>query len=59
MAEASGSGPTHTQKAILAEFNSKRQRLSDFVRKIEELNAEVAEHDMVIKTLEPMEPTRK
>jgi chaperonin cofactor prefoldin len=59
MAEASGSGPTPSQKQVLAEFNSKRQRLSDFVRKIEELNAEVAEHDIVIKTLEPMEPTRK
>ncbi|KAF5826320.1 Prefoldin subunit-domain-containing protein [Dunaliella salina] len=46
-------------RAIIAEFNQRRQRLADTARKLEELVNEVQEHEMVVRTLEPMDKSRK
>lgn len=46
-------------KAVIAEFNRLRQRYQDTYSKIEELSNEVAEHEMVLKTLQPMSADRK
>ncbi|KAL6759923.1 KE2 family protein [Haematococcus lacustris] len=48
-----------SEREIIAEFNSRRQRLVDLVRKIEELSGEVNDHDTVIKALTPMESGRR
>mmetsp|Transcript_36980 Transcript_36980/g.82204 ORF Transcript_36980/g.82204 Transcript_36980/m.82204 type:complete len:137 (+) Transcript_36980:252-662(+) len=47
------------EREIVNEFQAKRQRLSETWNKITEFSAEVAEHDMVLKALEPMEGTRR
>ncbi|KAJ9516518.1 hypothetical protein QJQ45_011135 [Haematococcus lacustris] len=48
-----------SEREIIAEFNSRRQRLVDIFRKIEELSGEVNDHDTVIKALTPMESGRR
>jgi prefoldin subunit 2 len=48
-----------TEKGVLDEFQNRRQRLSEIHSKMTELSAEIAEHDVVMKTLEPMDAKRK
>ena len=47
------------EKAIITEYQQRKQRLEDLVRKGQEISAEIAEHDVVLKTLEPMDAGRK
>jgi hypothetical protein len=47
------------EKAIIGEYQSRKQRLEDTLRKGQEISAEIAEHDVVLKTLEPMDAGRK
>lgn len=52
--------PLHgTEKAVLDEFSGRRTRLNDTYNKITELSAEIAEHELVLKTLAPMDAKRK
>jgi len=47
--------PLHgTEKAVLDEFSARRTRLNDTHNKITELSADIAEHDLVLKTLAGM-----
>ena len=46
-------------KAVVNEFNGRRQRLAETVRKVEELVLEEQEHEVVAKTLEPMDRGRR
>ena len=57
---SSASAPLHgTEKAVLDEFSGRRSALNNTHNKITELSAEIAEHEVVLKTLEPMDPKRK
>lgn len=47
------------EKAIIQEYQGRKQRLEDTIRKGQEISAEIAEHDVVLKTLEPMDAGRK
>ena len=47
------------EKAIIQEYQGRKQRLEDTMRKGQEISAEIAEHDAVLKTLEPMDAGRK
>lgn len=47
------------EKAIINEYQQRKQRLDDILRKGQEISAEIAEHDVVLKTLEPMDAGRK
>uniref|UniRef100_A0A7R9YQY9 Prefoldin subunit 2 n=1 Tax=Chlamydomonas euryale TaxID=1486919 RepID=A0A7R9YQY9_9CHLO len=47
------------EQVIVNEFQERRQALSEMASKINELRAEVAEHEMVLSALQPMDPTRK
>ena len=52
--------PLHgTEKAVLDEFSARRTRLNDTYNKITELSAEIAEHELVLKTIAPMDAKRK
>lgn len=48
-----------SEQDIVREFNARRQRLNEMFTKINELTAEVAEHEMVIAALQPMDKARK
>ena len=48
-----------TEKEIVGEYQRRRERLNEIWNKVSELEAEVAEHDLVCKTLEPMDANRK
>lgn len=54
---ASSKGPTEQQ--IVAEFKNKQGRLQSIAGKLQELRLEVTQHEMVIKTLQPMDAGRK
>ena len=47
------------ERAIIQEYQGRKQRLEDTMRKGQEISAEIAEHDAVLKTLEPMDAGRK
>lgn len=62
MAEASGSGSSGRQPSeqeVLRGFQDRRTRLNSTWSKITELAAESAEHELVVKALEPMDTNRK
>jgi prefoldin subunit 2 len=54
----SESEPQNEQE-IIQKFNRLRQEVSSIMGKLNDLEADTAERDTVIKTLEPMEPSRK
>lgn len=52
--------PLHgTEKQVLDEFSARRTRLNDTHNKITELSADIAEHDLVLKTLLGMSDPEK
>lgn len=57
-AMASSSEPKNEQE-IIARFQEMRQQVAETISKIADLEAEAAEHELVIKTLRPMETDRK
>ena len=64
MAEAgsSSSGAPREPKSsdeVLQMFNQMRQEIEQLSGKINELDNETQEHDLVLKALEPMDPSRK
>mmetsp|Transcript_22648 Transcript_22648/g.62867 ORF Transcript_22648/g.62867 Transcript_22648/m.62867 type:complete len:144 (+) Transcript_22648:215-646(+) len=61
MAEASGSGGPELRSSqdVINRFQSMRQEISQLSSKINELEGDVQEHDLVIKSLEPMDASRK
>ncbi len=48
-----------TEQEIISKFQELRTRLNNIQGKINELEAELTEHDLVIKTLEPLDKNRK
>jgi prefoldin subunit 2 len=48
-----------TDQDIISKFNQLRQDVNTIWTKISELESDAAECELVIKNLEPMEPTRK
>lgn len=48
-----------SEQAIIQRFQEMRQALDTVWSKINDLESEAAEHDLVMKTLEPMDPKRK
>merc|ERR1711934_304883 len=47
------------EKAIVAKFQEMREQKQQIASKIAELNVEKNEHEMVVKTLTPLDPGRK
>ncbi len=57
---ASGSRPAGlSEQQIVSEFKAKQARLQNIASKLQELKLEVSQHEMVIKTLQPMDTGRK
>lgn len=48
-----------TEQDVIRRFQELRMRLNNIHGKINELEAELSEHDLVIKTLEPLDKERK
>lgn len=48
-----------SEQEIVGHFQTMRQKVQETYSKLSELTADIAEHDVVIKALEPMEPKRK
>jgi hypothetical protein len=48
-----------SEQQVIARFQELRQALNVVWSKITDLESEAAEHDLVLKTLEPMAPSRK
>mmetsp|Transcript_10477 Transcript_10477/g.18312 ORF Transcript_10477/g.18312 Transcript_10477/m.18312 type:complete len:143 (+) Transcript_10477:120-548(+) len=48
-----------SEREVVSEYNSRRQRLQEVSRKIDELTSEVSEHDLVVNTLKPMDAGRR
>ena len=47
------------EQAIINEYQMRKQRLQELYGKAQEISAEVAEHDVVLKTLDVMDKGRK
>lgn len=47
------------EKEIVSHFQALRQRVQETNTKVAELNGDLAEHDVVLKALEPMDAKRK
>lgn len=58
-AGSSSSGRQPTEQEVVRIFQDRRARLNATWSKITELAAESAEHELVVKALEPMETSRK
>jgi prefoldin subunit 2 len=52
-------GDPRSEQQIVTRFNGLRAGVEETWNKIVELESESAEHDLVVKALEPMEPSRK
>jgi prefoldin subunit 2 len=52
-------GEFKNEKEIVEHFQRLRANLQEMYSKVAELNGEIAEHDVVLKALEPMDSKRK
>ena len=60
MAEAASSTrQPKSDSEVLQMFNQMRQEIELLSGKINELDLEIQEHDLVLKALQPMDPSRK
>ncbi|KAJ1537106.1 hypothetical protein HK096_004136 [Nowakowskiella sp. JEL0078] len=51
--------PTPTPQEIANQFNNMKQELNAIAQKLGELDMEKDEHQLVVETLEPLNPSRK
>lgn len=54
-----GSSEPRTEQQVIARFNEMRQQVNSLVSKIADLEGESAEHELVIKALQPMDKARR
>lgn len=52
-------GELRTEQQIVGRFQEMRQAMNNVWSKITDLESDAAEHDLVMKTLEPMDSARK